>query len=305
MFKDFVIVRAYLAGWAIVRFLPEKTAYSLFSWLGRYSVRRNGKSVQRLRGNLSRVVLNLTTKDLDLLVERAMASYMRYWCDTFLSPDWSNESIASRVSCTNEEYLSGPMKNGEGVIVALPHSGNWDLAGAYFASKGFPLVTVAERLKPEALFERFLQHRQSLGMEVLPLDNRAMGTLIQRARAKNLIALVADRDISSSGVPVNFFAGRAKMPAGPALLAIRTGVPLVTAFVSYTKTGIHIDFKKISIPTEGTEQDKLNAIVQKCADNFAIGIKEHPEDWHMLQKIWSEDAVLEDDVRKDKTEESA
>jgi KDO2-lipid IV(A) lauroyltransferase len=197
------------------------------------------------------------------------------------------------------------MKNGEGVIVALPHSGNWDLAGAYFASKGFPLVTVAERLKPEALFERFLQHRQSLGMEVLPLDNRAMGTLIQRARAKNLIALVADRDISSSGVPVNFFAGRAKMPAGPALLAIRTGVPLVTAFVSYTKTGIHIDFKKISIPTEGTEQDKLNAIVQKCADNFAIGIKEHPEDWHMLQKIWSEDAVSEDDVRIDKTEESA
>jgi KDO2-lipid IV(A) lauroyltransferase len=197
------------------------------------------------------------------------------------------------------------MKNGEGVIVALPHAGNWDLAGAYFASKGLPLVTVAERLKPEALFERFLQHRQSLGMEVLPLDNRAMGTLIQRARAKNLIALVADRDLSSSGVPVNFFDGRAKMPAGPALLAIRTGVPLVTAFVSYTKTGIHIDFKKISIPTEGTEQDKLNAVVQKCADNFAIGIKEHPEDWHMLQKIWSEDTVSDDDVRKDKTEESA
>ena len=293
MLRDFLIVRAYFAGWAIVRFLPEKIAYSLFNRIGKFFVSKNGKSVQRLRDNLSRVDINRTETELNLLVEKAMTSYMRYWCDTFRSPDWSKESIAQRVSCTNEEFLVGPMQRGEGVIVALPHAGNWDLAGAYFASMGLPLVTVAERLKPEALFERFLKHRQSLGMEVLPLDNRAMGTLIQRARGKKLIAHVAYRDLSSSGVPVIFFGAKARMPAGPALLAIRTGVPLVTAFVSYTERGIHIDLKKISIPAEGSEQDRLAVVVQNCADNFAIGIREYPEDWHMLQKIWTDEQNME------------
>jgi KDO2-lipid IV(A) lauroyltransferase len=293
MLKDFVVVRAYFAGWAIVRFLPDKIAYSLFDKIAQHFVKKNGKSVKRLRRNLSQVESSITAAQLDLLVEKAMSSYMRYWCDTFRSPDWSAESIRNRVTCTNEEFLTGPMQRGEGVIVALPHAGNWDLAGAYFTAMGLELVTVAERLKPEALFERFLEHRQALGMEVLPLDSRAMGTLIQRARAGKLIALVADRDLSSSGVRVQFFGAEARMPAGPALIAIRTGVPLVTAFVSYTDSGIHIDFKKIVIPEEGSEQEKLNVVVQSCADNFALGIKKHPHDWHMLQQIWTDEGFKE------------
>jgi len=293
MLKDFLVVRAYFAGWAIVRFLPEKIAYSLFDKIAQHFVKKNGKSVKRLRRNLSQVDSSITAAQLDLLVEKAMSSYMRYWCDTFRSPDWSAESIRNRVTCTNEEFLTGPMQRGEGVIVALPHAGNWDLAGAYFTAMGLDLVTVAERLKPEALFERFLEHRQALGMEVLPLDSRAMGTLIQRARAGKLIALVADRDLSSSGVSVQFFGAEARMPAGPALIAIRTGVPLVTAFVSYTDSGIHIDFKKIVIPEEGSEQEKLNVVVQSCADNFALGIKKHPHDWHMLQQIWTDEGFKE------------
>jgi KDO2-lipid IV(A) lauroyltransferase len=293
MLKDFLVVRAYFAGWAIVRFLPEKIAYSLFDKIAQHFVKKNGKSVKRLRRNLSQVDSSITAAQLDLLVEKAMSSYMRYWCDTFRSPDWSAESIRNRVTCTNEEFLTGPMQRGEGVIVALPHAGNWDLAGAYFTAMGLELVTVAERLKPEALFERFLEHRQALGMEVLPLDSRAMGTLIQRARAGKLIALVADRDLSSSGVRVQFFGAEARMPAGPALIAIRTGVPLVTAFVSYTDSGIHIDLKKIVIPEEGSEQEKLSVVVQSCANNFALGIKKHPHDWHMLQQIWTDESFKE------------
>ncbi|CAB4874300.1 unannotated protein [freshwater metagenome] len=292
MVKDFLIVRAYFFGWAIVRLLPEKHAYALFEFISKYFAKKNGNSVQRLRDNLSRVSPNISTEELEDLVQRALSSYMRYWCDTFRSPDWSKQSIQDRVACTNEEYITGPMKRGEGVIVALPHAGNWDLAGAYFASMGLALVTVAERLKPEALFQRFLEHRESLGMEVLPLDNRAMGTLVQRARQGKLIALVADRDLSASGIGVNFFGGQASMPAGPALLAIRTGVALVTAFVSYTDKGIHIDLKEISIPESGTDQEKLQLVVQKCADNFALGIAKHPEDWHMLQRIWIDEKIL-------------
>jgi KDO2-lipid IV(A) lauroyltransferase len=213
---------------------------------------------------------------------------MRYWCDTFRSPDWSRERIAARVTVEGEDLLTSPMKNGTGVVVALPHAGNWDHAGSYFCGMGFPLVTVAERLKPEALFNKFLEYRQNIGMEVLALDSRSIVTLMQRAREGRLIALVADRDLSKSGVDVSFFGHSARMPAGPALLAIRTGIPLITAYVSYTTNGIHIVFNSVDIPVSGSEEEKVAQVVQRCADLFTKGIASAPQDWHMLQRIWTD-----------------
>lgn len=270
----------------MVRWLPEKTAYNIFDFIGTYTLNRSGKSVQRLRSNLKRVTGLSDGTQLDDLVSRAMSSYMRYWCDTFRSPDWSPQRIIETVTCTNEEYLTGPMQRGEGVIVALPHAGNWDHAGSYFCTKGFPLVTVAEVLKPIALFNKFLKYRENIGMEVIGLDSRSIVTLLQRTKEKRLIALVADRDLSKNGVDVDFFGHKARMPAGPAVLALRTGVPLITAFVSYTPVGIHINFEKVEIPSQGEEGKNISIVVQRCADNFEKGIALHPQDWHMLQRIW-------------------
>ncbi|MEY4498397.1 MAG: hypothetical protein RJA40_502 [Actinomycetota bacterium] len=283
---DFVVAGAYFAGWRVVRALPEKFSYRAFELIGKIALVRNGSSAKRLRSNLSRVCPEKSGSDLDLLVKEAMSSYMRYWCDTFRSPDWSRERISQTVTVVREELLTGPMKNGTGVVVALPHAGNWDHAGSYFCAMGFPLVTVAERLKPEALFNKFLEYRQNIGMEVLALDSRSMATLLKRAREGALIALVADRDLSKSGVDVNFFGYPARMPAGPALLAVRTGIPLITAFVSYTSTGIHIEFNSVDIPSAGSESEKIFVVVQRCADLFSKGIASAPQDWHMLQRIW-------------------
>ncbi|MFM9151096.1 MAG: phosphatidylinositol mannoside acyltransferase, partial [Candidatus Planktophila sp.] len=236
---------------------------------------------------------HLSASELDLLVSRALVSYMRYWKETFRSPDWSRERILSTVTVSNEDLLLNPMNEGRTVVVALPHAGNWDHAGSYFCSKGARLVTVAEILKPRALFEKFLHYRQTIGMEVLPLDSRAFPTLLQRAREGRLIALVADRDLSQSGIDVKFFGGTARMPAGPAIIAIRTNSPLVTAFVSYTAEGIHIDLNEIAIPDIADESERVKATVQLCADNFAQGISEHPHDWHMLQRIWVDGDFVE------------
>jgi KDO2-lipid IV(A) lauroyltransferase len=284
--KDRLSASAYFLGWAIVRKLPERVAYGLFARIGRQMVARNGSSVQRLRFNLSRVSKDISQHDLDELVLTAMDSYMRYWCDTFRIQDWSTERIQKSVSLENGNLLLDAMKEGRGVVIALPHSGNWDHAGAYFCSIGIPLVTVAERLKPEALFQKFLEYRQSMGFEVLALDTRSFATLLKRAREKRLIALVADRDLSRSGIDVDFFGHQSRMPAGPALLAIRTGIPLVVAHVSYRDSGIHIKFHEVPIPFDGDETERISTVVQRCADLFAQGIAEHPEDWHMLQRIW-------------------
>ncbi len=284
--KDSLSALAYFAGWRLVRTLPEEIAYKLFSLIGRRAVRANGKSVQRLRSNLSRVKPELSKSELDDLVSRSFDSYMRYWCDTFRIQDWSVERIQRSVTLNNGHLLIDAVQTGKGVVVALPHSGNWDHAGAYFCSIGIPLVTVAERLKPEALFQKFLAYRSSMGFEVLSLDSRSFVTLLKRAREKRLIALVADRDLSRSGVDVEFFGHPSRMPAGPALLAIKTGIPLVVAHVSYKPIGIHIDFTEVQIPAKGSESEKISATVQACADLFAKGIAQHPEDWHMLQRIW-------------------
>ena len=291
--KDNLAAYAYFAGWRLVRWLPEKTAYRLAYWAADFLTKRNGKSVSRLRSNLSRTQPGISSAQLDILVSKAMRSYMRYWCDTFRFPDWSAQRVSATVSVTNEHLLLDANTAKTGVIVSLPHAGNWDHAGAYFCAKGINLVTVAERLKPEKLFLKFLEYRQAMGMEVLPLDGKVMGTLAQRLGQGALVALVADRDLSRSGIAVEFFGGPSRMPAGPALLAIKTNAPLITAFVSYTESGIHIDFNEVLIPSTGSDDERVHQIVQTTAQHFEVGISKHPEDWHMLQRIWTDGDFVE------------
>jgi KDO2-lipid IV(A) lauroyltransferase len=285
---DRVTALAYFAGWRIVRVLPHKSAYGLFEKLANYLVKKNGKVVARLRSNLSRIKPGLNSSEMDALLQQAMSSYLRYWCDTFRIQDWSISEIQDSVTLTRGELLLDPMRDGRGVVIALPHSGNWDHAGAYFCSLGIPLVTVAERLKPEALFQRFLRYRQAMGFEVLSIDSGSFATLIKRAREKRLIALVADRDLSASGVDVTFFGSTARMPAGPALLAIKTGIPLVVAHVSYTQSGIHIEFTSVDVAVDGSESERVALTTQGMASLFEKGIAAHPQDWHMLQRIWTD-----------------
>jgi lauroyl/myristoyl acyltransferase len=291
--KENLSAYIYFAGWRIVRWLPEKTAYKIAYIVADFITRKNGKSVKRLRTNLQRTQPQITALDLELLTFQAMRSYMRYWCDTFRFPDWSRQRVQQTVTVENEHLLMDAIAAKTGVIVSLPHAGNWDHAGAYFCAKGVNLVTVAERLKPEKLFLKFLEYRQDMGMEVLPLDGRVLGTLAQRLRQGALVALVADRDLSRSGIDVNFFGAPSRMPAGPALLALKTDAPLITAFVSYTDTGINIVFRNVPLPTSGTQEEKVAEIVQMTASQFEDGIRQNPQDWHMLQRIWIDGDFVE------------
>jgi lauroyl/myristoyl acyltransferase len=286
--KNNLSAYVYFAGWRIVRWLPERFAYRLAYAAADFLTKRKGKNVSRLRSNLERTKPNMTELDLDLLLIDAMRSNMRYWCDTFRFPDWSPERVRETVTVTNEHLLLDAISAKTGVIVTLPHAGNWDHAGAYFCGKGINLVTVAEHLKPEKLFLKFLSYRQAMGMEVLPLDGRVLATLEQRLREGALVALVADRDLSRSGIAVNFFGAPSRMPAGPAILALKTDAPLITAFVSYTDSGIHIDFNEVPLPFFGSDEEKVSQIVQSMAQQFEVGITAHPEDWHMLQRIWTD-----------------
>lgn len=277
----------YLLAWRIIGVLPEKIAYSLANLISDYIFKKNGKGVKRLRSNYARVQPVLSPDSLTALTKEGMRSYLRYWIDTFRLNKWSTERIISTTTVTNEHLLRDPIVSKQGCLVVLPHAGNWDHAAAYFCSTGINLTTVAEKLKPEQIFLKFLAYRESIGIEVLHTEEKVMPALLNRLTSGKLVALVADRDLSKNGIEVNFFDGVAKMPSGPARLILDSKSAFISAFITYTKQGIHIEFQNIGpIPTEGSIEKKVQQLTQLMADNFATGIKSSTVNWHMLQRIW-------------------
>ncbi|WP_326592155.1 phosphatidylinositol mannoside acyltransferase [Streptomyces sp. NBC_01294] len=291
--QDKLVDGLYGLGWAGVKKLPEPAAVALGRRIADFAWKRRGKSVLRLESNLARVVPEAGPERLRELSKAGMRSYMRYWMESFRLPTMDPRRFSTDVEFKDEHLLREALDSGRGVIVALPHLANWDLAGAWaIGHMDAPFTTVAERLKPETLYDRFVAYRESLGMEVLPHSGgAAFGTLARRLRSGGMVCLVADRDLSASGVEVDFFGSTARMPAGPALLAQQTGAVLLPATLHYGDTPklygrIH---PEVDVPKTGTRTEKTTVMTQALADAFAWGIAEHPEDWHMLQRLWLDD----------------
>nr|WP_078867999.1 phosphatidylinositol mannoside acyltransferase [Streptomyces sp. NRRL F-5727] len=291
--KDKVTDGLYGLGWATVKKLPEPVARALGRKIADTVWKRRGKGVLRLEANLARVVPDATPERLAELSQAGMRSYMRYWMESFRLPTWSSERAANGFAPKDVHHLKEALASGRGVIIALPHMGNWDLAGVWVTrALGVPFTTVAERLKPETLYDRFVAYRESLGMEVLPhTGGAAFGTLARRLRAGGLVCLVADRDLSASGVEVSFFGEPTRMPAGPAMLALQTGALLLPVTLWYddsdTMRGqVHAP---LDVPESGSRAEKASLMTQTLADVFAGAIADHPEDWHMLQRLWLAD----------------
>ncbi|WP_432175950.1 phosphatidylinositol mannoside acyltransferase [Streptomyces sp. Tue6028] len=292
-FQDRLVDGAYALGWSTVKKLPEPVAERLGRTIADIAWKRRGKGIQRLESNYARVVPDATPERLAELSKAGMRSYLRYWMESFRLPAWSEERVKTGFDPKDVHHLTDALASDKGVILALPHMGNWDLAGAWVTTKlRTPFTTVAERLKPESLYDRFVAYREGLGMEVLPHSGgRAFGTLARRLRDGGLICLVAERDLSSSGVEVQFFGEATRMPAGPALLAQQTGALLLPVTLWYDdspvmKGRVH---PPVEVPETGTRAEKTSVMTQALADAFASGIADHPEDWHMLQRLWLKD----------------
>lgn len=277
----------YLFAWKFIGILPEKIAYALASFVADFVFKKNSKGVKRLRSNYKRVKPEISDKELNHLTKLGMRSYLRYWFDTFRLNKWSKNRIIETTYVIRENLLRDPIALRKGCIVALPHAGNWDHAAAYFCSTGITLTAVVEKLKPEAIFKKFLDYRSSIGIEPISHKEKTIPILLERLRSGKLVALVADRDMSRSGVEVDFLGGVAKMPSGPAILAIESGAPLLTAYIRYLDKGIEITFDEtIKLPVSGTIEEQIKIVTQSIANNFAKRIKDSPVDWHMLQRIW-------------------
>ena len=289
--KDAATEWAFATGWRVVRLLPERSAHAVFATAADLMHRRNGAGVQQLRRNLRRVRPDAGVEELEDLVGRSLRSYMRYWCDTFRLPTWSAERIRDTFILDRRHLMDDAMAAGTGAIMVVNHAGNWDQAAAWGCLRYGGLTTVAERLRPEGLYERFLAFRASRGMEILPTgDPDIVRTLARRLGEGRLVPLMGDRDISRNGVTVDLMGEPASFPAGPALLALLTNAPLypVTLWceAGTARGRVH---DRVPVPAGGSRQEQVTAITQGVADAFTEGIREHPEDWHMMQPVWLAD----------------
>ena len=296
---------AFTAGWSLVCRLPESAARALFTFGADIAWRRQGNGVQVLEGNLTRVLRDPEGPDPDDTVDPAelrklsrkvMRSYARYYLEALRLQRIPRQRILNgmHVNQDNVELTLKHMKDGRGVIYALPHMGDFEQAGLWINEVGAgSFTTVAERLKPESVFQKFVAFREALGMEVLPTTGgpHPFGVMAQRLRAGKLVCIVADRDLSDTGVEVDFFGEKALMPAGPAALAVQTGAALMPVscwFVGETEWAAQVH-DEIPVPATGTRKEKVAAMTQAMASVFEQAIREHPEDWHMLQKVFVND----------------
>ncbi|WP_197381196.1 phosphatidylinositol mannoside acyltransferase [Mycolicibacterium mengxianglii] len=278
----------YAAGWRVVRAMPEVVARNTFEAGARVAARNGGP--EQLRKNLARVIGVSPEEVPASLMRAALASYARYWREAFRLPSMDLPALAERLDqrFIGAEHFHAAHAAGTGAVMALPHTGNWDMAGVWLAQKYGTFATVAERLKPESLFNRFVAFRESLGFEVFPLsggERPPFELLTERLRQNIFVCLMAERDLTRHGVEVKFFGELTRMPAGPAKLAIETGAPLHPAHVHYDGDDCVVEiFDAID-----TSSGDVGVVTQALANVFAANIAAYPQDWHMMQPQWVAD----------------
>ena len=295
---DRAALLAYRAGWALVRRLPERVAYAAFDLIADVACRRGGSGVSRMRSNYARVRPELAPAELDALVRAGMRSYFRYWCEAFRLPDLTEADLVARVRTVGDAPVRAHLGAGRPAVMFLGHMGNWDLAGAWSTTQLAPVTTVAERLRPEELYAEFLAFRERLGMRILPLTGGSdvFRELTRALRHNAFVALLADRDLTEGGVEVDFCGHRARMAVGPAALALSTGAALHPVSVHYAPRPsgrghelVIVFHDRVEAPATGSTREKIAAMTQACADALTGAVREHTEDWHMMQRVFTDD----------------
>ncbi len=295
-------MRAALIGLRTVRALPSWAAYAAAGLAADIAWRRRGPRVQRLEDNLTRAGVDPSA--VRLVSRQGMRSYLRYWCEAIRLPSWSRDQVLASVRVEGDAPVRQALADGRGAVMALAHQGNWDLAGAWSGYALGSVTTVAERLEPAEVFEGFLEFRRSLGMTVLALgDPGVLAGLMRAVKDGHVVPLLVDRDLSGSGVGVDFLTGRASFAAGPATLGALTGAPVFPVTIHYERVRLdrsgwpesgHRTVIHFHPPLEagpGSRAERVRRLTQGCADALGSGIAAHPHDWHMLQPVFDEPAA--------------
>ena len=279
---------AYRVGAAIAQALPTPIAVGFAERAGLVAGHLMKGRRDMMRRHLARL-MGLRGDELDAAVDRAFASYGRYWLESFRLSDQDAASLEAGMTYEGLGHVEASLALGRGAIMAMPHLGAWDWGGAWLAVS-FPLTVVAETLEPVELFDWFARWRERVGMEVVALGPDAGAGVANALRRGRVVGLLCDRDIAGDGIEVEFFGERTRIPAGPAMLALRTGAPLLPCCVLFE--GDHrraIVRPPLDTSRRGSLREDVQRIAQELADALADLIRLAPEQWHVFQPNWPSD----------------
>lgn len=275
--------------------LPESVGRRLFAVAGALAFRIAPGARATVKSNLARVLDRSSDSPLvEAAAREAFGSYAMYWYDTFRMRVIPPEEFLKRHGSIGLEHIERALEGGRGAVLALPHLGNWDAAGHWLHLLGHSMTAVAEELRPQRVHDLFLEHRRALGMGIVPLaDTRKVGQDLVRLLSKNeLIALVCDRDLKNRGVEVTMFGERRRMPAGPALLTLATGSPLLPSATYDTEDGWAVVIgPPLEIERTGDRRKDVSALTQALAQEFERAISAAPTQWHLFQPAWEREGA--------------
>jgi phosphatidylinositol dimannoside acyltransferase len=235
---------------------------------------------------------NATMVSVRLATQEAFESYAKYWIESFRLPSLSNAEVRKGFTIDGWEHVRGALDAGNGVLLSLPHLGNWEWAGRWLADQNIPMTVVVEPINPPELFEWFRDLRTAFGMTVVPLGPDVASKVLGALKRNEVVCLMSDRDLTGDGQKVTFFGEETTMPAGPATLAIRTGAPLIPAAVYMGRRGTHHAIVRPPInATRGTDGLRADVarVTQTLADELEFLIRRAPEQWHLFQPNWPSD----------------
>lgn len=278
---------------ALFSLFPEPWMRATGEWLGRKAATRNPARRSLLEGHMRRVLGSGTsTSEVASTVDRMYALYGRYWAETIWLRPRRHEAMAARVERIGFEHISAALERGRGVIFALPHLGNWEVAGLVADEIGARVLAVAEDLPNPRLTQWFVDVRNHLGIDiVLTTDPRRRSKLIQRLKDGKAVALLADRDVTGGGTTTEFFGEETSMPSGPVSLALLTGATLLPVGVSFKNGAGHriVVHPPIDVSDRGTREETVAGGVAAMARKFEEIISPDPAQWHLFQPNWPSD----------------
>lgn len=233
------------------------------------------------------------TADSRRAARRLFGYYGRYWAETFWVRPRRRSGILRRSAIRGIENLHAAIASGRGVILALPHMGNWEAAGLRAAAEGARVLAVAEDLGNQRIVDWFVDQRNMMEIDIVIArkGSRVTRQLLSRLNDGGVVALLSDRDVTGNGIEVEFFGERTRLPVGPAALADRTGavlLPVGTYFAAGTGHEFDVRPPLEVAPGESTEE-RVAATAQRLAAVLEDIIRARPEQWHLLQPNWPSD----------------
>lgn len=283
---------AYRAGAALAQVLPPAVAgptARVAARVAAVALPGRRRMVERHQRRVARG--DLDGRHLRDAVHGAFDSYARYWLEMFTLPRDAGGDLAAHFDIEGWHHIEDGLALGRGVVVALPHLGGWEYAGAWMATQHDRPLAVVEPVEPPELFEWFVRQRAAMGIEVVPLGDGVVHHLLAALRANRVVALVSDRDLTGDGVEVEFFGERTTLPAGPATLALRTGAVLLTCAVYFRGAGGHhaVVRPPVDVGRKGRLREDVARITQVLAREFEALIEVAPDQWHLMQPNWPSD----------------